>query len=129
MSYQKEIGRIGEQLVADWLKANGYIIVKQNFSDKYGEIDIIAENPKIIAFVEVKTRKENSAVSPKDAVSKSKQEKLSKTAKTFLNRAYMRNYPYRFDVAEVTYNIGTDGAPKFSLNYIKNAFCRELFQD
>ena len=129
MSYQKEIGRIGEQLVADWLKTNGYIITRQNFSCGYGEIDIVAEKPKMVVFVEVKTRKENSLVAPKDAVSKSKQEKLAKTAKTFLNRAYMKNMPYRFDVAEVTYRIGEDGLPKYSLNYIKNAFFKELSED
>ncbi|MBQ1186544.1 MAG: YraN family protein [Clostridia bacterium] len=129
MSYQKEIGRIGEQLVADWLKTNGYIITKRNFSCGYGEIDIVAERPKMVVFVEVKTRKQNSLVAPKDAVSKSKQEKLAKTAKTFLNRAYMKNMPYRFDVAEVTYRIGEDELPKYSLNYIKNAFFKDLSED
>ena len=129
MSYQKEIGRIGEQLVADWLKTKGYIIVRQNFSTGYGEIDIVAENPKTVVFVEVKTRKENSLVAPKDAVSYSKQIKLAKTAKIFLQRAYMKNIPYRFDVAEVTYKTNEDGQLKYSLNYIKNAFAHNLFED
>ncbi len=129
MSYQKEIGRIGEQLVADWLKSKGYIIVRQNFTTGYGEIDIIAEKPKTVVFVEVKTRKENSLVAPKDAVSISKQLKLAKTAKIFLQRAYMKNFQYRFDVAEVTYKFGADGQLKYSLNYIKNAFFYNLFED
>lgn len=129
MSYQKEIGRIGEQLVADWLKTKGYIITKRNFSCGYGEIDIVAERPKTVVFVEVKTRKEGSLIAPKDAVSKSKQIKLAKTAKTFLARAYMKNMPYRFDVAEVTYKKGEDGLPQYSLNYIKNAFYCDISED
>ena len=129
MSYQKEIGRIGEQLVANWLKSKGYIIVRQNFTTGYGEIDIVAENPKSVVFVEVKTRRENSLVAPKDAVSFSKQTKLAKTARIFLQRAYMRSFPYRFDIAEVTYKTDASGEPKFSLNYIKNAFTYNLFDD
>ena len=66
MSFELEIGRIGEDLVARWLKSKGYIILRQNYRCDYGEIDIVAENPKVIAFVEVKTRKENSLVTLKN---------------------------------------------------------------
>lgn len=129
MSIEREIGRIGEELVARWLKSKGYIIVRQNFRSDYGEIDIVAENPKTIAFVEVKTRKENSLTAPKDAVDLSKQRKLAITAKSFLQKANMYDMPYRFDIAEVTYVTGDDGLPKYSLNYIKNAFFYDLAND
>ena len=103
MSFEQEIGRIGEELVAGWLKTKGYIIVRQNFRCDYGEIDIVAESPKRVLFVEVKTRKEDSLTAPRDAVDKSKQRKLALTAKRFLKLAHLRNIKYRFDVAEVTY--------------------------
>ncbi len=129
MSYEKEIGRIGEQLVADWLKTKGYIIVKQNFRCDYGEIDIVAENPKTVVFVEVKTRKENSLTAPKDAVDFNKRRKIAITAKTFLKQAFLSDMNYRFDVAEVTYKVAEDQSPKFILNYIKNAFFVDLGED
>lgn len=129
MSYEKEIGRIGEQLVADWLKSKGYIITKQNFRSDYGEIDIIAERPKKVVFIEVKTRKENSLTAPKDAVDLNKQRRLALTAKRFLKLAFLGDVDYSFDVAEVTYRIQEDGNPKFSLNYIKNAFFADLNTD
>ncbi|MBO5852932.1 MAG: YraN family protein [Clostridia bacterium] len=129
MSFELEIGRIGEDLVARWLKSKGYIILRQNYRCDYGEIDIVAENPKVIAFVEVKTRKENSLVSPKDAVDTAKQRKLAITAKDFVRKAFLKNMPYRFDIAEVTYSLDEDGIPKYSLNYIKNAFFYDLADD
>ena len=129
MSFEKEIGRIGEDLVARWLKSKGYIIVKQNFRCDYGEIDIIAENPKTVVFVEVKTRKKDSLTAPKDAVDASKQRKLAITAKRFLKMAHLRSMKYRFDVAEVTYYRDEEGDIKYSLNYIKNAFFQDLSDD
>ena len=129
MSFEKEIGRIGEELVAGWLKAKGYVIVRRNFRCKYGEIDIVAENPKTVVFVEVKTRKENSLIAPKDAVDKSKQRKLSLTAKNFLRMAHLGSVKYRFDIAEVTYKRDEAGEIMYSLNYIKNAFFCELSDD
>ena len=129
MSFEKEIGRIGEELVANWLKSKGYIIVKQNFRSDYGEIDIVAENPKTVVFVEVKTRKADSFTAPKDAVDKSKQRKLAITAKSFLKKAFLTDMNYRFDIAEVTYSRGQDGAIKYFLNYIKNAFFYDLNTD
>ena len=129
MSFEKEIGRIGEQLVAEWLKSKGYIITMQNFRSDYGEIDIVAENPKTVAFVEVKTRKQDSLVEPKDAVDKAKQRKLAITAKRFLKMAMLGDIKYRFDIAEVTYARDEKGELKYSLNYIKNAFFYDLEED
>ena len=119
MSYTSEIGRIGEQLVADYLKSKGFLILKQNYRSGFGEIDIIAETPDEIIFVEVKTRKEDFLASPADAVDYNKQRKIIKTAYEFLKRIHVR-CNIRFDIAEVTYTAGEK--KRFSLNYVKNAF-------
>lgn len=128
MSYTGEIGRIGEQMVADYLKHKGYIITRMNFRSDYGEIDIIAEKPDIVVFVEVKTRREDYLVSPADAVDSAKQTKIIKTAQVFLSKAYLFG-SYRFDIAEVTYRNDQEGRPHFSLNYVKNAFYVNLEKD
>lgn len=125
MSYNKEIGRIGEELVANYLQHKGYIIVKQNFYSKFGEIDIVAENKDEILFVEVKTRKEGSLMAPADVVDKNKQIKITKTATTLLRKLHFTG-KYRFDVAEVEYKIEDSGKYVFSLNYIKNAFKADI---
>ena len=124
MSYAAEIGRIGERMVADFLRSKGYIILRCNYRCPFGEIDVVAENRDTLAFVEVKTRAEGALVAPEDAVNPAKQIKIIKTAYDFLARLPYR-VAYRFDVAEVIYVSSGDDGPHFSLNYIKNAFSAE----
>lgn len=129
MSYANEIGRIGEEMVAKFLRSRGYIIFARNHHEKYGEIDIVAENRDIMLFVEVKTRKADSIMNPADAVDYEKQHKLINTARVFLKKAHYFG-AIRFDIAEVTYNVDECGEYHFSLNYIKNAFpADELMPD
>ncbi len=120
--YEKKIslGREGEDRVARYLKQNGYIIVKRNYRERFGEIDIIAENNTYLVFVEVKTRSEGAIVSGVEAVDRNKQFRVYKTGMSFLKRLHIDLIP-RFDVAEVTVTKSEDGE-KWSLNYIENAF-------
>lgn len=116
-----ELGRKGEDLVAEYLRQKGYIVVKRNYKDRFGEIDIIAENKEEIVFVEVKTRRDGALVSGLQAVDIKKAERIRKTALLFLNRLKISLKP-RFDVAEVTAFIRDDGSVGYKLNYIKSAF-------
>lgn len=121
MSLAHEIGRIGEQMVADFLQHNGHIILRRNYIGAHGEIDIIAENRKELIFVEVKTRSEDFLVSPADAVDVFKQHRIISTATEFMRKLHYDG-DFRFDIAEVVYKKDQNGNRSFSLNYIKNAF-------
>ena len=46
-------GGMGESLTADFLRKNGFVIVKRNYHCRYGEFDILAENKEYIIFTEV----------------------------------------------------------------------------
>ena len=72
----KQTGDKGEAYAAKYLKKHKYKIIARNYKKPYGEIDIIAENKEVIAFVEVKTRKENSLTQSVDAVNRKKQMKI-----------------------------------------------------
>ena len=111
------VGKAGEDFVAQYLKSNGYIIIKRNWRDsRYGELDIVAENNECIAFVEVKTRQQNSLVSGVDAVDTAKQQRTKNAANSFM-RKLRTKLPPRIDVAEVTIIDETDGVFQFKLNY------------
>ncbi len=116
----KELGKIGEDITADFLKKHGYIIFKRNYHSIYGELDIVAEKDDLIVFVEVKTRFENALVSPAQAVNFEKQRRIRMTGKVFLSKT-LDDYRCRFDVSEITVRV-ENGQYKYSINYIKNAF-------
>ena len=112
------LGKKGEDKVAKFLTNRGYTVLKRNYICRLGEIDIIAEKNNTIAFVEVKTRKENSLVKPLEAVDSKKQRRMTLTAEDYITKTQTDNLQPRFDVAEVT--VTKDN--KYHLNYIKNAF-------
>jgi putative endonuclease len=113
-----DIGDLGEDLVAQWLKSTGWEILHRRFSCRWGEIDIIAQyhdkkdtatektanhQNSILAFVEVKTRSTGSwDAGGRNAITPQKQAKLCSTAEFFLAQYPEKaDYPCRFDVAIV----------------------------
>ncbi len=110
-------GKIAEDFTSDYLVKHGYKIVARNYHSRYGEIDIIARDEEFLVFVEVKARKKNGLTNPLEAVTKSKQTKIIKTAQLFLLQNNFDLQP-RFDVAAVH----TVGQRIESIDYIRSAF-------
>ncbi|MDD6237054.1 MAG: YraN family protein [Clostridiales bacterium] len=113
-------GEIGENAVASYLEEQGYDIIGQNYHSRYGEIDIIAEQGNIIAFVEVKARGPKSKGAPAEAVTLAKQKKILQTALLYLQETQSTLQP-RFDVAEVFFTSGS-GTQISEIRYIADAF-------
>lgn len=55
---RSELGALGEQLAVDHLIEQGLVILARNWRCRYGELDVVAEDPlaRAVVFVEVKTR-------------------------------------------------------------------------
>jgi len=84
-SLNKIVGKSGEDYACELLIKEGFKIRERNFSTKLGEIDIIAENSKVLAFVEVKHRKNTKFGLPEEAVNRKKLQKIKKAALFYLN--------------------------------------------
>lgn len=117
MATEKRItGNLGEDFAGNYFKKKGFSIVR-NYHSRYGEIDIIAENEEYMLFVEVKTRKAETTVSPAEAVDIKKQKKICLTATDYMSKRGCEKQP-RFDAFEVWQINGRI----YKFNHIEAAF-------
>ena len=94
-------GAIGEVVAARFLRQKGYTILSSNYRCRQGEIDIIASLDGYIVFAEVKTRRQDSMYSPREAVTAAKQRRISKGALYYMMKNGLMNRQARFDVIEI----------------------------
>ena len=118
MKNHLRLGEEGEQLAANYLEQQGYMILKRRFRTKIGEIDIIAKDRDCLVFVEVKTRRSTVYGWPAEAVTWRKQQKIIKTALWFMQDVGALDDQCRFDVIEII--VGQEMAAQY--NHIKHAF-------
>lgn len=105
----RQRGQTGEEIAARTLRSRGYRIIERNWrpgNAQRGEIDCIAwtcdeRGEKVLAFVEVKTRRKNTRSAPQEAVTLSKQRQIARLANSYVSLHRLDNVVCRFDVVEV----------------------------
>lgn len=107
-----ELGAAGEKQAVKYLKKSGYKILKRNFRNPFGEIDIVAERDGTVAFIEVKTRLTDTFGTPAEAVNESRKRRYIAGAKYFF-RGGEPDCAVRFDIIEIYCG---------QINHIENAF-------
>ena len=111
------LGRWGEQQAARYLRRRLYRIVATNYRCRHGEIDLIAQRGKTLAFVEVKTRRGRCFGAPQEAVTPRKQQQIIATANHYLMTQQPSMQTLRFDVIAVD----VDGE-RTQIDHIVDAF-------
>jgi len=97
-----ELGALAEEHAARYLASRGYRIRERNFRLPGGpEVDIIAERGEVLAFIEVKARRTNAALNPRDAVTPSKERQIIRAASAFISTRERRERVMRYDILEV----------------------------
>lgn len=94
-------GRLAELLVGAHYRLRGYQILARRFRSPGGEIDLIARRGRLIAFVEVKLRRDADAailsVTPKS------RRRLEQAANSFMAmRPHFDAFAVRYDIAAVS---------------------------
>jgi len=115
---RKNLGKDGEKIAISFLKKRGYQILEKNYRCRLGEIDIVAKDKEKIVFVEVKTRSSLIFGLPQEAVSYSKQLRLTRLALTYLSYHKLKDIPCRFDVVGIL----MQGKKVKEIQLITNAF-------
>lgn len=95
------LGRWGEERAAEYLRSRGWKILGMGYRCPWGEIDVIARKREVIAFVEVKLRKDDSFAPARENVTAQKQRRLRLAAEMWLSEQEDKDLPARFDVVEV----------------------------
>jgi len=96
------LGRKGEEIAREYLICNGYRILDVNWRYGHKEIDIVARQGEEIVVVEVKTRDENFAVEPWEAVNSSKIRNIVEVTEAWL-RFHKVDLETRFDVISIVF--------------------------
>lgn len=126
MARHNEIGKLGEDLAAQYLENQGFKIFDRNYNFERAEVDIVAywenpENPAATAqlhFVEVKTLSNTNARKPEEAVDPSKQANMAKVASFYLWERQLVTVPAVFSVIAV----GLDDAANPEIVFYEDVF-------
>ena len=101
MQNNRKIGETQEKRIALELEKHGYKILKTNFRCRVGEIDLVALHEGYLVFIEVKYRKSTKNGYAAEAVTRKKQQIISRVADYYIYGHCSKIPSCRFDVAAV----------------------------
>ncbi len=94
-------GRRAEGLAGLYLRCKGYCIVQKRFRASVGEVDLIVTKGPVLAFVEVKARRQREAAI--EAVLPRTRQRIARAAQLFLARnAHYSTFDIRYDILAVS---------------------------
>jgi len=111
-THQQKIGKMGEDMTVNYLKKKGYKILERNYrADKFGEIDIIAsckkpdstlfQPSKILVFIEVKTKTDQSFGLPEQELTYQKKKRLRRAIQNYLFKKYLTDEDWQSDLIAI----------------------------
>lgn len=92
------LGQLTENLAAEYLTSHGYLVIEHNYSNKFGEIDLIAKHEHTLVFVEVKAKTGLDFGHPEEMVTPKKLAKVRRMADLYLKDLRL---PCRIDVVAI----------------------------
>lgn len=96
-----EAGRRAEARAEQFLRDRGFTLIRRNFREKTGEIDLIMARGDLLAFIEVRYRANPSYGTGAESISRAKQRRIIHTAEMFLQQSRQHWNQYRFDVISI----------------------------
>lgn len=91
-------GRSGEDAAAFLLQKLGWDVLDRNWRSGHLELDLVCQEGDTVIFVEVKTRARGGMLSPAEALTAAKKERLLRAAQRWLGAHDAWNKPCRFDL-------------------------------
>lgn len=107
-SYRIAIGRRGEEIAAQHLRALGHRILDRNWRSRDGELDLVTADAERIVAVEVKTRSSTAAGHPFEAIDARKLDRLHRLGAQWCAEHRVSTRRLRVDVVGVVLRRGHD---------------------
>ena len=111
----RQTGQQFEMLACQYLQRQGLLLLGQNLSFRFGELDLVMQQADTLVLVEVKYRQSAAYGSAAATVTPGKQHKLRLAAQAYIQQTRWQG-PVRFDVVAIS------GEPPYQLDWFKNAF-------
>src|SRR6266853_4965052 len=89
-------GLAGEEQAIRYLQARGWEVVAHRFRVGRIELDLVARRGRLVAFVEVKARRDAAFGSPFEAITGAKRREIVKAARVWMDRFGQCGDVYRF---------------------------------
>ena len=89
---------MGEELAARFLRDGGYRILATNYRCSYGEVDIIAQDGRVLAFIEVRTRRSRRFGAAEESLTAAKRKHLVAACQDYIQRRGDGDVEWRIDL-------------------------------
>lgn len=115
------LGQAGEQLAAEHLERRGFAILDRNYRTRWGELDLVGFDGRVLVFCEVKTRRSGgSCGGPFEALGARKQARVRKMASMWLRE---RERPFAQMVRCDAIGVTVDASGRLvALEHLEGAF-------
>jgi putative endonuclease len=119
MRVKDEVGRFGEDVAVARLRSAGLVLLDRNWRCSDGELDIVARDGSVVAFIEVKTRSTSDFGDPSEAVTHRKAARIHRLAARWLaEHPETRTEEIRFDIVAVVRR----GPGGMTVSHLRGAF-------
>lgn len=118
---RRRVGKAYEDLAAQFLESQGYVILARNYHARRGEVDLIALDGETLVFVEVRMRKKPDPVSPLETITAEKRRRMVLAAQAYLAQQRITDRDCRFDVIGIVHRPGYRPV----IDHVENAFLPE----
>ncbi|GAA4661450.1 YraN family protein [Gordonia humi] len=98
---RREIGRLGEDVAAEYIAGLGWTVLDRNWRTRYGELDLIAADGDTLVVVEVKTRASRTFDDPAAAVTPQKLRTMRRVTRQWLSEQDRFWPTIRFDIVSI----------------------------
>lgn len=91
-------------MAARFLRDEGYRILATNYRCSYGEVDIIAQDGKVLAFIEVRTRRSRRFGTAEESLTSAKRKHLVAACQDYIQRCRDADVEWRIDLVCVYFD-------------------------